>query len=320
MKQVSSMHFSKLIFSLAFFPLLAAAFTMFVLMASLTGCSSGLKEELKNSGDVTPGLYLVSSGNGDPDNITLRALNIIKHADIVFCRKDAVKDFPKLLKGKQIEETSVNVHRTFMTENKAGYPEALREVQRVSGIVRSAVAEGKTVVVLDSGDPTIYGPNMWFMEVFEDLSTEIIPGVSSFNCANAALKKGIAAGEHTRSIILSNGKDIGKLAEARTSMVFFTMHLSLQDIVANLKPHYGGDTPIAIVANAGYSDKEQIYRGTLDTILEKTKGEKLPIHLVYVGDFLTKRYGIEQAKQNLSGKKDIEPHGHEERMREGSQL
>ncbi|MFO7840293.1 MAG: SAM-dependent methyltransferase [Desulfosalsimonadaceae bacterium] len=150
-----------------------------------------------------------------------------------------------------------------------------------------------------------YGPNMWFMEVFEDLNPEIIPGVSSFNCANAALKKNIASGEHTRSIIMSNGKDIGKLAEAKTSMVFFTMHLSLQEIVVNLKPHYGGDTPIAIVANAGYSDKEQICRGTLDTILEKTKGEKLPVHLVYVGDFLTKRYGIEEAEQELSGEKAI---------------
>lgn len=258
---------------------------------------------MKNSTVKTPGLYLVSVGNGDPDNITLRALNIMKAADIVFCGKNDAKYFPHLLKGKHIEETSVNIHRTFMTENRAGYPKALKEVKRVSGIVRGAIAEGKTVVVLDSGDPTIYGPNMWFMEVFEDLNPEIIPGVSSFNCANAALKKGIAAGENTRSIILSNGQDIQKLAEAKTSMVFFTMHLSLQDIVANLKPHYGKDTPIAIVANAGYREKERIWQGTLDTILEQTKDEKLPIHLVYVGDFLTKRYGIEEAEREL-GKKE----------------
>ncbi len=257
---------------------------------------------VKTSSVNTPGLYLVSIGNGDPDNITVRALNTMKAADIVFCGKDAVKYFPHLLKGKRIEKTSVNIHRTFMRKRKTDYPKALQEVKRVSGIVRGAIAEGKTVAVLVSGDPTIYGPNIWFMEAFEDLNPEIIPGVSSFNCANAALKKGVAFGKHTRSVILSNGMDMEKLAEARTSMVFFTMHLSLQDIVKKLKPHYGGHAPIAIVCNAGYREKERIYRGTLDDILERTKGQKLPIHLVYVGDFLTRRYGIKEAADALAEK------------------
>lgn len=304
MKRIYSTYLTGLTFCFSFLVWFAAVVTAFALMLSMVGCASETPELVKASIVKTPGLYLVSVGNGDQDNITLRALNTMKAADIVFCRKDAVKDFPHLLKGKQIEETSLNIHRTFMRKKTADYPKALQEVKRVSGIVRSAIAEGKTVVVLDSGDPTIYGPNMWFMEAFEDLNPEIVPGVSCFNCANAALRKGVAAGEKTRSVILSNGMDIEKLAEAKTSMVFFTMHLSLQDIVAKLKPHYGGDTPIAIVGNAGYSKKECIYRGTLDTILEQTKGKKLPIHLVYVGDFLTKRYGIKETEKELAGKAD----------------
>ncbi len=303
MKRVCSTNLIGSAFFASFLACLAVFFTIFVLLSSVAQSASDTPGGVKNSAVKTPGLYLVSVGNGNPDNITLRALNIMKAADIVFCGKNDMKYFLHLLKGKHIEETSVNIHRTFMRENRADYPKALKEVKRVSGIVRSAIAEDKTVVVLDSGDPTIYGPNMWFMEVFEDLNPEIIPGVSSFNCANAALKKGITAGENNRSIILSNGQDIQKLAEAKTSMVFFTMHLSLQDIVANLKPHYGKDTPIAIVGNAGYREKERIWQGTLDTILAQTKDEKLPIHLVYVGDFLTKRYGIEEAEREL-GKKD----------------
>lgn len=145
---------------------------------------------------------------------------------------------------------------------------------------------------------------LWFMEVFEDLTPEIVPGVSSFNCANAALKKSVAAGEKTRSIALSNGMDMEELAKAKTSMVFFTMHLSLQEIVSRLKPYYGGDMPIAIVGNAGYRDRECIYQGTLDTILDKTKGKDLPVHLVYVGDFLTKRYGIKEAEKGLTVEKN----------------
>ena len=74
-------------------------------------------------------------------------------------------------------------------------------------------------------------------------------------------------------------------------MVFFTMFLNMEDVVKKLRTHYPSDTPIAIVLYAGYKGKEKVIEGTLDTILEKTKGDKLPFeHLIYVGDFLTNRY------------------------------
>ena len=69
------------------------------------------------------------------------------------------------------------------------------------------------------------------------------------------------------------------------------MFLDLEKVVKKLKKHYPPQTPMAIVCYAGYKDIEHIIYGTLDTIIEKTKGEKLPFeHLIYVGDFLTKRY------------------------------
>jgi len=175
----------------------------------------------------------------------------------------------------------------------------LKEFNEINGIIRQAVKEGKTVSVLDSGDPTIYGPNMWYMEAFEDLKPEIIPGISCFNAANSALKKGVTSGKKAHSVILtaSFGKEeytgsdsIEKLAENQSTMVFFTMFLNMEEVVKKLRVNYPPETPIAIVLYAGYKEKENVIQGTLDTILEKTKGEKLPHeHLIYVGDFLTKR-------------------------------
>lgn len=242
-----------------------------------------------------PRLFLVSLGTGDPDNITLRALNTIKKSSVIFCMDRVEGQFPGMLDGKDVHKTSVSVHRAFMREG-ANRDEALREVNRISGIVRKAVAEGKTVSVLDYGDPTIYGPNMWFLEAFEDLHPEIVTGVSSFNMANAALKKGVTAGERTRSVVLTNGSDVEILAAARTSMVFFTMHEDVPGIVKKLKNVYPPDTPVAVVANAGFRQKEKIIQGTLATIEEKIRQENFSLYLVYVGDFLTKCYGIEQAQ------------------------
>lgn len=248
-------------------------------------------------------LYLVSVGTGDADNITVKAMNTIKKSAVIFCGDGIRKTFSDLLQGKEIHSgTGILVHKTFMRKQDSP-DEALKEVERISAIVRKALKEGKTVSILESGDPTIYGPKMWLMEAFEDLNPEIIPGISCFNAANAALKKGVTWGVKTRSVILTNGADIEKLAESGNAMVFFTMRIDVPGIVEKLKPYYPPETPVAIVANAGYKGKEKVILGTLASIQEKIGREKPRLYLVYVGDFLTKRYGIDHKGKAPGGKK-----------------
>lgn len=278
---------------------------MFVIVVSLVASQNVAAKEAMNTH-----FYLVSVGNGDPDNITLRAINTIKDSAIIFCDKRIRDKFPVLLAGKEIHDTGFGIFGIYgktpeeAKKNKRfNYEEKLKEFNEINSIIRKAVKEGKTVSVLDSGDPTIYGPNMWYMEAFEELNPEIVPGISCFNAANAALKKGVTSGKKTHSVILtaSFGKEeytgadsIEKLAANQATMVFFTMFLNFEDVVKKLRTHYPPETPIAIVLYAGYKEKEKVIQGTLDTILEKTKGEKLPHeHLIYVGDFLTNRYQTE---------------------------
>ena len=141
---------------------------------------------------------------------------------------------------------------------------------------------------------------MWYMEAFEDLKPEIVPGVSSFNAGNGALKKEVTAGKKKQSVILTSpyvnreltgSDDIENLAAAKASMVIFTMRLDFEDVVIKLRKHYPDDTPIAIVLYAGYQAKERVIQGTLSTINAQLKKEgTLPFeNLIYVGDFLTNR-------------------------------
>jgi len=251
--------------------------------------------------------YLVSVGNGSADNITLRAVKVIKKSDIVFCHERVKEKFPELLQGKEIHDPGFGIFAVYgkkaedVRKNKRfNYEEKVKQLEEITKIIRNAVKQGKTVSVLDSGDPTIYGPNMWYVEAFEDLDPEIIPGVSCFNAANAALKKGVTSGIKTHSVILtaSFGKEdyagadsIEKLSEHQATMAFFTMFLDLPEVIKKLKTHYPSDTPIAIVLYAGYKDKEKVIYATLDTILDKIGEDKLPFeHMIYVGDFLANRY------------------------------
>lgn len=255
----------------------------------------------------TPRLHLVSVGSGDPDNITLRAVNVIRDADMVFCDQRIRDKFPVLLHGKEIHGIGFGIFGIYgkpvdeARKNKRfNYEEKTKEQKQIDAIIRKAVQTGKRVAVLDSGDPTIYGPHMWYMEAFEDLNPEIVPGISCFNAANAALKKGVTSGRQTHSVILTasfgregaTGTDsIENLSASRASMVFFTMFLNMDEVVKKLRVHYPPETPIAIVLNAGYREKERVVQGRLDTILAELKGDKLPFeHLIYVGDFISNRY------------------------------
>ncbi|WP_432819834.1 hypothetical protein [Trichloromonas sp.] len=86
------------------------------------------------------------------------------------------------------------------------------------------------------------------------------------------------------------------------------MHLDIDEIAENLQRYYPTDNPVAIVINAGYRGKERIVHGTLATIQDKIKGEKLPAHLVYVGNFLNKRYGIDEivnGSKHRKGKRSL---------------
>ena len=240
--------------------------------------------------------YLVSLGVGDADLITLRAINTVKASDVIVCRDRTRQEFAEYLQGKTILDEALAGWRTYRKDcNAITDPQQKAECQkradsraRLIKQIRSAIQEGKTVAVLGSGDLMIYGgPYRWYLEEFKDLHPKIIPGVSCFNAANAAMGKDIMMGKDSHSAVLTTYREIDKLAPSHPTMIIFTMHTKFNDLVEKLKTHYPADTPIAIVFHAGYKQKEHIVRGRLNTIVEATKNKPFPFeHLVYVGDFM----------------------------------
>ena len=242
-------------------------------------------------------LKLVSVGIGDLDNMTLRAHKAIVDADVFLAMhpERTKTKLADLIGKKPIHDAGHGLFSRFGRRGNAEQRAAQQD--KIRQIIRSAVAQGKNVVILDYGDSTIYGPQTGYLKEFADLNPVVVPGISSFNAANAALKCGITNGSQSHSVILTaamgsrqnyTGKDtLTKLAETQSTMVFFTMGLNLSEVVKQLKIQYAATTPMAIVLYAGSAAKEQVVRGTLDTITTLVDDDKLPFeHLIYVGDFL----------------------------------
>ncbi len=262
-------------------------------------------------------MYLVSTGTGDADNMTIRARDIITRADILFAMGGGREQFAGLLKGKEVHDAGHGLFGMGSQQKKPSRasnkpaekakaakqaaskrprksPEELAQQQEETRkIIRDGIAAGKTVVILDNGDPMIFGPHAGYLREFADLSPVVIPGPSSFNAANAALKSSVVGGPargvtltHAR---LDDGRDqiLAKMISDGFTLAFFMVR-NLDEFVATLGKNLPETTPVAIVANAGSSAQERVIRATLGTVTASVKAEykeeKLPSYLLYVGE------------------------------------
>ena len=293
--------------------LVSLAFVALASAASLPAWAAG--DAAAETKDATR-FYLVGVGPGDPDLITVRALRAIDRADVIVCTRTPQshqkgleeyfafeKKFSTDLKGKELVYAD-----WFLTRYYGQDPEKLPEAKRreceeiatqrneVIATLRRALDEGKTIAVLSKGDPLIYGPHAWYVKEFQDVNPVVIPGLSAFNAANAALKTNVTAGEHTRSVILTAGygssettDSLEKLSAHGCTLVAFTMGTDFTKFVERVSAHYPPETPIAVVSYAGYMGKENVVQATLGTVLGRIDSENLPFeYLIYVGSFLEK--------------------------------
>ena len=247
--------------------------------------------------------YLIGVGPGDPDLITLRAIRAFEKADVVFPSPGVAQRFRKYLDGKQVIEGYWRLFPFYGVEPDQVAPSDREQYERVTAKrkefiakVRRAVRQGKVVAIADSGDPLIYGPWSWTLQEFADLDPVVVPGLSCFNAANAALRCSPTSGKHTKSVILTAedwpGKTdtIQRLSQLRTTMVLFTMTADFEHFIKKLQVHWPPETPVAVVEHAGYAKKERVVTGTLGTILQRIDPRQLPFeYMIYVGDFLESR-------------------------------
>lgn len=234
-------------------------------------------------------LSIVSTGTGDLDNMTLKAYNAIKDADIFFTMDGKAGKYAALIGDKPVYKAG---HGIFANMDNTKMPK--EELEKLKSDTKKVVLDGhkagKKIVLLENGDPSIYGPQISFLNEFKDLKPKIIPGISSFNAANAALQTAVVGGLKDESgVTLTLGSDknrlISKLASSKSTLVFF-MDREFDKFIDHLNTLYPKDTGIAIVIDAGSKDREKVIIATLGTIKDKVT-EKLPFnHLVYVGDFL----------------------------------
>lgn len=143
-----------------------------------------------------PKLYGVGVGPGDPELITIKALNAIKGADIIAFHETKTKNSNALKIVKQWitnEQKLLPLTYPVTTEKSSfsnGYEDELNDFyKKITIEIGAFLEQGLTVCVLAEGDPLFYSS---FMYVYDNLgkrfATEIIPGISSVFAAAAVFQ------------------------------------------------------------------------------------------------------------------------------------
>ncbi|GAA0787075.1 precorrin-4 C(11)-methyltransferase [Hathewaya limosa] len=231
-------------------------------------------------------IYFIGAGPGDVDLITVKGRNTLAKADIVIYAGSLVS--PEHLK--------------FCKDGVEKYNSASMTLEEVIEVMLKGEKEGKIIVRLHTGDPSIYGAIKEQMDELDkhgDIKYEVIPGVSSCMAAAAAIKKEFTLPSITQTVILTRvegrtpvpeTEDLENLARIGASMAIFLSISMIEKVVAKLRKGYGKNVPIAIVERATWEDQRVIY-GTLDDIAEKVHEAGITkCAQILVGDFIDCEY------------------------------
>jgi precorrin-4/cobalt-precorrin-4 C11-methyltransferase len=211
-------------------------------------------------------VYFVGAGPGAPDLNTLRGAKLLGQVDMVLYAGSLVPT--AMLEHCRPAAELIDTAQLDLEQQQACY---LR-----------AQAADRDVVRLHSGDPAIYGATAEQMRRLEALGIayEVVPGVSSFTAAAAAVQVELTKPEVSQTVILTRvsgrasavpeAEAIARLAEHRATMCIFLSGPHLKKIVADLRQHYPDDTPVTLVYRASWPE-QKVYQGTLATVLAETK-------------------------------------------------
>ena len=227
-------------------------------------------------------VHFVGAGSGADDLITLRGKRLLETADVVIYAGSLVN--PELLEYTHSDCEIYN--SAFMT------------LDEVIKVMEQAENNGKTVIRLHTGDPSVYGAIREQMDRLDSLGIayDVCPGVSSFCGAAAALKAEYTLPDVSQTVILTRmsgrtpvpeRESIESLASHNATMVIFLSTGMLDELSERLiKGGYTADTPAAIVYKATWKD-EKVFRCTVGTLAQTAKQNNITkTALITVGYFL----------------------------------
>ena len=228
-------------------------------------------------------VWFVGAGPGDPELLTIKGRRLLNEADTVVYAGSLIN--PELLgfcsRAEKIDSASLCLDDI---------------IKAMAGRVK----QGKRVVRLHSGDPSLYGAikEQIIRLRQEGIGAGIVPGVTSLSATAAALGSELTVPEVSQTVIITRAagrtpvpekEDIGRLAAHGATMAVFLSAGLAGRVQEKLLEHYPPETPVAVVQRASWPD-QRVVRTTVAGLAAAVKSEEIGrTAIILVGEALAQQ-------------------------------
>lgn len=221
-------------------------------------------------------VYIIGAGPGDPELLTIRAKNLLEHADVVL--------FADSLVPLDILQ--------FCREDAEIIPTARQTLEEIIEVMVDRVNSQKLVVRAHSGDPSLYSAIHEQMQLLAqaNIDFEIVPGISAFQAAAAKLKAELTVPGLVQTIILTRvsgrtevpgTEELTSLAAHQASLCLYLSARHVEDAQVKLLKYYPANTLVGVCYRLGWDD-EKIKVVPLAEMANCTREENLTRTTLYI--------------------------------------
>ena len=226
-------------------------------------------------------VYFIGAGPGDPELLTIKGRRLIERCPVCLYAGSLVP--AAVVACAPADAKVVNT--------------ANLHLDQIVALMAEADQAGHDVARVHSGDPSLYGAIAEQMRRLDPLNIpyEVVPGVSSFAAAAAALNLELTPAGANQTVILTraagrtglpDNESLAELARHRTGLVLFLSAAQVAEVVAALTPHYGPEAPVVVAYRVSWPD-QRLLRCTLATLAAEMKAAQIHLTaLILVGPML----------------------------------
>lgn len=238
------------------------------------------RRETANRGEA----WLVGAGPGDPELLTLAALNCLQSADVI------VHD--RLVSNAVLERARRDAE--FISVGKRPGSAANRQ-QDINALLVKLVGQGKRVCRLKGGDPFMFGRGGEEADALAEAgySYRVVPGITAAAACAAAAGIPLTHRDDAQSVVLLTGHgkesvdtlDWPSLARDRQTLAVYMGVRRFTEIMQNLVENgRRPDTPIAVIER-GTTPDQRVIRGTLGQLPMLARAHRIESPaLLIIGD------------------------------------
>ena len=224
----------------------------------------------------------IGVGPGDPELLTVKAINAIKNSDIIIAPKTEKKDGSVALTIAKpyLRNDAQIVYQTFpMVTNFEEFHKIFEENEKE---ILKFLRAGKNVAFLTLGDPMFYSTYIYIFRLLKnsDVKIETVPGVPAFLAISSYINRPLVYGDDILTVIpaIADSQKIIDALKISDTAVLMKVYKNFDEVADILKNENMSDEAV-LVSRCGLDDEKII------TDIEEHKNEKLN----YLSTILTRR-------------------------------